>query len=128
MALRAYRKIIVVTLIVALGAVALGATAVAGYYYKQSKQAQPSVETAATKASPQDIVQRVGALYKLPDAEEPTVAQIQHQDKLKDQAFFSNAQDGDSILIYAKAKLAIIYRQSTNKIINIGPVNYSDAL
>jgi len=127
MGLQAYRKVVFITLTVALGAVALGATAVAGFYYKQSKQPTPQT-TAAGNIPAEDIIQRVSALYNLPGNEEPTIAQIQHQDKLKDQAFFSNAQNGDSILIYPKAKLAIIYRQSTNKIINIGPVNYSDSL
>ena len=125
MGLQAYKKVVFVTLTVTLSVVALGATAVAGFYYKQSKTAQVPTNKSAP---PEDIIQRVGALYSLPSGEQPTVAQIKHQDKLRDQAFFSNAQDGDSILIYPKAKLAIIYRQSTNKIINAGPVNYSDAL
>ena len=128
MGLRAYRKLIYVTLVVALGAVTLSAAAVAGFYYRQAKQAHPQAAVSTGAEVPQDIIRRVGALYDLPSDEQPTIAEIQHQDKLKDQAFFNNAQNGDSIIIYAKARLAIIYRQSTNKIINVGPVNYSDAL
>ena len=58
----------------------------------------------------------------LPTGESPNVATIIDKDKLKDQAFFNNAENGDKVLIYTKAQKAIIYRPSTNKIINVGPI------
>ena len=59
----------------------------------------------------------------LPTGETPTIATVTDASKLKDQAFFTNAVTGDKVLIYTNAKKAFLYRPSTNKIINIAPVN-----
>lgn len=73
------------------------------------------------------IVDSVGKIMVLPKDETPQVAIIQDVDALKkSQDFFTDAQNGDKILVYAKARKAIIYREETNQIVNvalnIGPV------
>lgn len=73
------------------------------------------------------IVEAVGKIMILPKEETPQVAIIQDVDALKkSQDFFTDAQNGDKILVYAKARKAIIYREETNQIVNvalnIGPV------
>jgi hypothetical protein len=78
---------------------------------------------AAAKATTSKILNKVGELYELPTGEEPTVAQVQDKAKLRDQPFFEKAQNGDYILVYTKNKLAIIYREKINKLINVGPIN-----
>ena len=70
-----------------------------------------------------EIINQVGKLIQLPADETPTVATITDKEKLKDQPFFTQAENGDNILIYLQAKKAIIYRPSINKIIDIAPVN-----
>jgi len=82
----------------------------------------------ATPSSPEKeelatIVERVGMLVKLPEGEEPTIAEVTDVSELQDQDFFKDAQNGDKVLIYEKAKQAILYRPSTNKVIGIAPVN-----
>ena len=69
------------------------------------------------------IVDKVGKLIELPENEEPTLATISDKDKLKDQAFFLNAQNGDKVLVYEKAGKAILYRPSTGKIVEVAPLN-----
>jgi hypothetical protein len=69
-----------------------------------------------------DIINKVGVLYTLPTDERPSLATVQDKEKLKDQPFFTNAENGDKLLIYSAAKQAIIYRPSNNKIINVGPI------
>lgn len=69
------------------------------------------------------IVKLVGKLMALPGDESPTLATVQDKDKLKDQPFFANTKNGDVILIYTKAKKAIVYREKEDKIINVGPIS-----
>jgi hypothetical protein len=70
----------------------------------------------------QDLVAKVGVLIELPSGETPTIATVTDITKVKDQAFFTNAQNGDKLLIYPQAKKAILYRPSTNKVINVAPL------
>jgi hypothetical protein len=71
----------------------------------------------------QSLISSIGKLTPLPKDESPTIATVTDITKLKDQPFFANAQNGDKVLIYTTAKKAFLYRPSTNKIINIAPVN-----
>ena len=64
----------------------------------------------------------VGKLIVLPEGETPTVATVSDPNALTNQAFFSSAKKGDRVLIYAKAKKAILYDPVLNKIINVAPL------
>ncbi len=64
---------------------------------------------------------KVGRLIELPRDEEPTLATVTDKSKLTD-PFLSHAENGDKVLIYYKAKKAIIYRPGSNKIIQVGPL------
>lgn len=69
------------------------------------------------------MVKEVGKLIVLPADEKPTVALVSDIEKIKNQSFFKNAQNGDSILIYPTANKAILYRPSARLIIEVGAVN-----
>jgi hypothetical protein len=69
------------------------------------------------------LVSEVGKLIVVPSDEKPTVATITDMDKLKDQPFFSNAKNGDQVLIYTNARKAILYRPIEKRIIEVGAVN-----
>lgn len=73
-----------------------------------------------------ELVAEVGAKIALPADETPTVAVVSDIEKLKEQQFFSNGQNGDVVLIYMKAKKAVLYRPGEKKIIEVAPVNMSD--
>jgi len=66
-------------------------------------------------------IQEVKKIILAP-TETPTVATVTDVTKLSGQAFFKDALDGDKVLVYAKAKVAILYRPSKHMIINVGPV------
>lgn len=78
---------------------------------------------AQVQAEVDALVTEVGKLITLPSDEKPTVATITDVEKLKDQPFFVNAQNGDKVLIYTNAKKAILYRSEEKKIIEVGAVN-----
>lgn len=112
------RVIITAVLVVLAGAPAV-------YFYRQYQNVQLKLQnpTEAAKQEAQDITKAVGKLIELPGGEEPTVATVTDVTKLSDQAFFAQAQNGDKVLIYAKAAKAVLFRPSTNKIIEVAPVN-----
>lgn len=105
--------------------IAIIALALAGYFYyqlysfKQNPQAQTQKETT-------DLVAAVSQLVVLPEGETPTIATVSDPEALKDQPFFTQAQQGDKVLIYAQAKKAILYSVTLNKILDVAPLNIGD--
>lgn len=83
---------------------------------------QPETEKVVLGDDVKTLIQNVGKLIELPTDEDPSVATIADISKLKDQPFFAHAKNGDKVLIYTKEKKAIIYRPSTNKIIEAASV------
>ena len=71
------------------------------------------------------LVDNISKLMDLPTGEDPTIATVTDSTKLTDQDFFKDSQNGDKLLAYTIAKKAILYRPSTNKIINIAPFSIS---
>lgn len=109
------------------------AVGTAAYYVNRYHDSQKQVKklasnpTVTAQQEQQDLINKVGKLTVLPTGETPTVATVTDISKLKDQAFFVNAVNGDKVLIYTQAKEAFLYRPSTNKIINIAPVNLGNS-
>jgi hypothetical protein len=69
------------------------------------------------------LVAKVSALVDVPKDETPQAAVVSDVAKAKAQsAFFANAQNGDKILLYVKNGKAVLYRPSTNKVIEYGPL------
>jgi hypothetical protein len=94
--------------------------AAAGYFFWQYSNLKANPDAAAQETT-QRLTEKVGKLYALP-TEKPTVAQINDKEKLKEQPFFKGAQNGDYLLIFTNTKLAVLYRESENKLINVGPI------
>ena len=108
-----------------MGVIAIALAALAFYFFNQY-QAIKKNPNQANQAEVDRIVGLVGKLIDLPKDETPTLATVLDKDKLKDQPFFANTQNGDVILIYTKAKKAIVYRQKDNKLINVGPISIDE--
>ena len=101
-----------------------GSSGAAYYFYTKYQTAQAALDNpqASAKAEVKLLTDKVGKLISLPEDEEPTVATVLEKDKIKDQPFFSNAENGDKVIIYTKARKAIIYRPDTNMIIEVAPI------
>jgi uncharacterized protein HemX len=112
-------KLSLKTLIVAVVSVlALGTI---GYLAQQNHDLKQNPNK-IVKADQQKLLNKIGTLMSLPTGEEPSIATVSDKAKLKDQAFFKNAQNGDTLLIYTNARKAILYREKTNKIIEVAPI------
>lgn len=85
----------------------------------------PKQEAAAvpSEVEVKSLVAKVGQLVLLPEGETPTVATVTDINQVKNQPFFQNAQNGDKVLVYPKAKKAILYRPSIERVIDMAPVN-----
>lgn len=64
-----------------------------------------------------DLIKTVNQQTKLPQGEIPTVATVSDVSKLPNTPFFTNAQNGDKVLIYGGSGKAYLYRPSTKEII-----------
>lgn len=71
----------------------------------------------------QKTIAKVSRLIVLPADEQPTLATVSDIEKLKDQPFFTNAKNGDKVLIYPRSLKAILYSPSQDKIIEVSSVN-----
>lgn len=117
---------------IVLGALALALVILGILFWRSQHQVNELRDSLDSKVNATKIAEenkalldRVGAVIILPDDETPTIATVSDLDKLKGQPFFAKAELGDKVLIYAKAKKAILYRPSTNKIVELAPLTDS---
>ena len=97
----------------------LSALGIAGYWYYQYTQSPPVREYAEMKS----LVAKIGKMIEIPTDEAPTLATVTNKQKLDNQLFFQRAENGDKILIYSKNRRAILYRPSTERIIDVAVVD-----
>lgn len=132
------RKFLVVILLLALSA----SSGYFGYQYFKIKdelsntrtslaEARSSVErltnpAEAAKEEVRILTEKVGSLVDIPKGETPTLATVSDPAKLKEQAFFTDAQAGDKVLVFVQAKRAVLYRPSTGKVVQAANVTIND--
>ncbi len=95
----------------------------AGYFYYQYQTNLPQNVAKKNQEEAKKLAAEVGKFMLLPTDETPTIATVTDVTKLNNQPFFKSAKNGDKVLIYAKAQMAIVYNPSLHKIINVGPIN-----
>jgi len=95
------------------------------YFYNKYQKTQALLQNPnqASTTEAQVLVNNIGKLIELPANENPTIATVSDKTKLQDQPFFARAENGDKVLIFSGAKKAILYRPSTNKIIEVSVLN-----
>ncbi len=105
---------------VILTMLALAGIGTAVFFYYENRKLAEQTPAGQIKAV-EDIRNKIAKLIELPTGE-PILATVDDVSKLGDQKFFEKAQNGDYLLIFSEAKLAYLYRESTNKLINVGPI------
>jgi LPS O-antigen subunit length determinant protein (WzzB/FepE family) len=105
--------------------IAIAASGSAYYFYHQNKKTTTLLKNPeiANKQEVDELTSKVSLLMELPKDEQPTLITVVDKEKLKDQSFFDKAENGDKVLVYTQSKKAILYRPSTNKIVEVGPVS-----
>ncbi len=104
--------------------IAIAMLGVGGSYYFYGKyqdlKANPNLEVQKETAA---LVSALGKLMELPQGETPTIATVSDKEKLNGQPFFKMAENGDKLFAYNTAMMAILYRPSINKIINVATIS-----
>lgn len=106
-----------------VAALAIAAGGIFYYQYRELRDRPPiSAETSVQEENSR-LLASLAQFIVLPANEEPSIATVTDPEKLRGQAFFANAKLGDKVVIYTKAKKAILYRPSENKVIDVAPLN-----
>lgn len=104
------RKVLMGALVVFL-LLAVGSTAILFIKYQDLQQAN-------SKQEREQIVSKIEDVVALPD-EQPSLSTVVDASKFANPALKARAQNGDKLLIYTKAKQLILYRPSTQKVIDM---------
>ncbi len=106
-----------------------GLAAFGGIYYTKYQDLKTATPEQLQQSQIDETLKEVGKLYALPANEKPDVATVKDKEALKKQyPFFDQAENGDIVLIYKEAKLALLYRPGTKQLVKVGPVNIESGL
>jgi hypothetical protein len=113
---------LVIVAVIVFAVVAIAAIFFAGQFF-----ATQSNSKTADDATKDRILGKVESLYMVPEGT-PTIALVQNKSQLNGQAFYSNVENGDYLVVYDQAKIALIYREAVNKLVNVAPIAVGDPL
>ena len=96
-------------------------------FLKTFKLAMQLQEQQEQQVQDKEVLERLSTIILLPKDITPTMAVINDIENLKIQqpAFFTDAKNGDRVIIYPT--MAIVYDYKENKIIHVGPVQVQEA-
>ena len=109
-------KILIANIVVLLGLSGLNV-----YQFMQNRDLKGQVNL-TTEEKNKRIISEINKVFDLPD-EEPVVAIVTDPVEFKKQyASFDNAESGDYLLFFRKARLNVLYRQSQKKVVKTASV------
>lgn len=92
--------------------------------YRQNTILKQSITSQITVDEVSMLVTKVGKHILLPVGETPTVMTVTDKEKLSGQLFFSQAKNGDKVLVYATTKKAFLYNVQSDRVLEVGPVTF----
>lgn len=109
-----------------VGVVVIIAIAAIAFALNQNKKLQDvknsTQEVATTEV--EKIISDVSKHIVLPANETPSAAVVSDLSKLKGQPFFERAELGDVVLVYANVRRVVLWRPSTQKIVEVSAINF----
>jgi hypothetical protein len=99
----------------------LGLAGVSTYLFIQNRDLNDQL-TLTTEEKNRRLVEEINKVFDLPE-EEPVVAVVTNPEEFKAQyAAFDNAEEGDYLLFYRKARLNVLYRQDEKRVVKTANV------
>lgn len=114
------KKSVIISFVI-LALLAIGGGGVGVYYYSLYQTELHKVRD--PQSDLKALLTQVGKLIELPTGEQPTVATVTNADQIKEQPFFAKAKNGDRVIIYTNARMAILFDAIAGKIMNVGTLN-----
>jgi hypothetical protein len=100
-----------------LALITVAALGFGGYFYVQYKNLKDTSSKSADEIN-QELITQVNKVYELPKDQTPVVALVSDEAKFKaEYPVFTSAKQGDNLLLYEKAGLAVLYRSSEKKVV-----------
>ena len=91
------------------------------YLDRRDTTASAAPMTESTSSNPAiQLATTLGQTIDLP-SETPILVTVQDASKVNTNPFFAKTQSGDQVLYYQNAKIAVLYRPATKKVINYSP-------
>jgi len=115
-------KKLITKILIALLVFSIGTSVV---FYRSLAKLKQDPKVVAQKET-DALMEKLSEHILLPQDEFPTAYTISDVEKLKERDFFANAENGDKLLIYPKAKKAILYSPSKDLVIGVGPFSIGE--
>jgi hypothetical protein len=109
-----HKKIISILIIIII--------ALLGYAVYDKFFATTTLETQLSEKEIKSLVVKVSKLINVPE-ELPVVAKIiKAEELMAEQKFYTGSKDGDYLIVFPTTQKAMIYRESEDRLINVGPI------
>jgi hypothetical protein len=89
---------------------------------KELKESPAQLQKEVDEKEYMSVVEKVRTVIDFPADEKPQIATVSDKTKLANNDFYKNAENGDKLILLSTSQKAILYRPSTNKIINVAPL------
>jgi hypothetical protein len=106
--------------LVVLALISIGSVCAAAYFYQQYQRLQANPQ-ATTEKELEKMLKTISTVMELP-TEKPSIATILDTEKLKGQAFFQKAKNGDKVIIFEQARRVLLYRPDTGRVVDFAPL------
>lgn len=111
------KKVLIVVNVLLL----IGLAGTTAYLYMDNKDLKDQI-TLTSEEKNARLIEEINKVFDLPE-EEPVVAVVTDPDEFKKQySAFDNAESGDYLLFYRKARLNVLYRSSEKRVVKTATV------